>query len=47
VKVHATFAQPHQYSTGFDWVIVNGRPAVENGKPNGQTHGKVLRKKTD
>ena len=47
VKVHATFAQPHQYSTGFDWVIVNGKPAVAKGRPNGSTHGKVLRKKTD
>ena len=32
VEDKATFPDPHQYSEGFDIVIVNGRVAVENGK---------------
>jgi N-acyl-D-amino-acid deacylase len=32
VQDKATFAKPHQYSEGFDYVIVNGKIAVEEGK---------------
>ena len=31
VTDHATFADPHQYSDGFDYVIVNGTIAVAEG----------------
>ncbi len=47
VKQHATFADPHRASTGMDWVLVNGRAAVADGKPTGSTAGMVLRRKTD
>ena len=46
VKAHATFANPHQYSTGMDHVFVNGKHAVDDGKPTGGAHGRVLRKMT-
>jgi N-acyl-D-amino-acid deacylase len=43
VKQHNDFVNPHVYSTGMDYVFVNGKPALENGKPNGTLPGKVLR----
>lgn len=43
VEDKATFPDPHQYSEGFDIVIVNGRVAVENGKLTEARAGKVVR----
>ena len=34
---------PHGHPEGIDWVFVNGRPAVEDGKPTGTRAGIVLR----
>jgi N-acyl-D-amino-acid deacylase len=39
VSDHATFEQPHQYSTGFYYVLVNGQLVVENGKHTGARSG--------
>ena len=39
----ATFDKPHQYSKGFDLVLVNGAAVVEDGKPTGARPGKILR----
>ena len=47
VKQNNDFVNPHIYSTGMDYVFVNGRPALENGKPNGTLLGKVLRSLDD
>ena len=33
VQDHATYANPHQYSTGIDHVLVNGVPIVTHGRP--------------
>jgi N-acyl-D-amino-acid deacylase len=44
VQDKATFLQPHQYSEGFDLVLVNGQPVVENGKLTGARPGRVLRR---
>ena len=44
VKDLSTYDQPHQYSTGFDYVIVNGVITVDAGKHNGKRAGTVLRK---
>jgi len=44
VADRATFEAPHQYPVGIDWVIVNGRPAVEAGRFVGGRAGKVLRR---
>lgn len=41
----STYAKPHQYSTGFDYVLVNGAITVDNGKHNGTRAGTVLRLK--
>jgi len=38
----STFVQPHQYSKGFSWVIVNGQIVVENEKHLGTRSGKTL-----
>jgi N-acyl-D-amino-acid deacylase len=43
VKDKATYDRPHQYSEGFDYVIVNGKIAVENGKITDERGGVVLR----
>ncbi len=47
VKQNATFADPHQYSTGMEHVLVNGKPAISNGKVSESLHGRVLRKLED
>lgn len=44
VRDNATFDKPHQYASGFDWVVVNGRVAVEGGKLWPQRNGAVIRR---
>ena len=39
----ATFSNPHQYSQGLKFVIVNGVPVVESGKHTGRFSGMVLK----
>ncbi|HAC15341.1 MAG TPA: N-acyl-D-amino acid deacylase [Bacteroidetes bacterium] len=43
VMDHATFENPHQYSTGFDHVIINGILVQKDGAPTGARPGLVLR----
>ena len=43
VKDMATYENPAQYSRGIDWVLVNGKPVVEGGKPTNALPGQVLR----
>ena len=38
----ATFENPHQYSVGMKFVIVNGIIVVEEGKHNGNRPGKII-----
>ncbi len=38
----ATFSDPHQYATGFEYVFVNGRTVVEKGKINKALPGRLL-----
>jgi N-acyl-D-amino-acid deacylase len=38
----SSFEKPHQYSKGFQYVLVNGTLAVENGKHTGARTGKPL-----
>ena len=42
VQDMATFEDPHQYSKGFRYVIVNGKVEVENGTHTGVRNGVVL-----
>ena len=39
----ATFEQPHQYSAGFHYVLVNGQLVIEQGKHNGIKSGLTLK----
>ncbi len=45
VKDQSTFATPHQYSTGIEHVIVNGKVTINNGEHTGEVEGKILRRK--
>ncbi|MGV3719683.1 MAG: N-acyl-D-amino-acid deacylase family protein [Actinomycetota bacterium] len=38
----ATFEKPHQYATGVEYVLVNGKPVLEQGRPTGARPGIVL-----
>lgn len=38
----ATFEKPHQYATGFKYVLVNGKLAAANEKVTGERSGAVL-----
>lgn len=38
----ATFAEPHQYSEGIEYLLINGVPVVEHGEYNGQLAGRPL-----
>jgi len=40
---HATFAEPHQYSTGMVHVFVNGTQVLRDGEHTGATPGRVVR----
>lgn len=43
VQDKATYDKPHQYSEGFDYVLVNGRVAVDGGKLTEARSGQVIR----
>lgn len=45
VQDKATFANPHQYSEGFDYVLVNGVVMVEEGKLTSNQGGRILRRR--
>lgn len=45
VRARADFTDPHQLAEGFDYVIVNGQVAVDEGAFSQERFGKVLRKK--
>ncbi|HQU55773.1 MAG TPA: amidohydrolase family protein, partial [Saprospiraceae bacterium] len=40
---HATFEEPHQYSTGVIDVWVNGKQVVANGEHTGETPGRFVK----
>ncbi len=43
IKDHATFAHPHQYSTGVTHVLVNGVQVLKDGEHTGARPGRVVR----
>ena len=43
IQDHATFEQPHQYSTGMMHVFVNGEQVLEDGEHTGARPGRVVR----
>lgn len=40
----STYTDPFHYSVGIEYVIVNGKPTLDKGKPTGDRPGRVLRK---
>ncbi len=43
VTDRATFQDPHQYAEGIEYVVVNGRPILEEGRRSSDLPGQVLR----
>jgi len=43
IQDHATYAEPHQYSTGVSHVVVNGVLALEDGEPTAARPGRFVR----
>jgi N-acyl-D-amino-acid deacylase len=43
ISDHATFDQPHQYSTGVEHVFVNGVQVLKDGQHTGALPGRVVR----
>ncbi len=41
---HATFEKPHQYSTGVEYVLVNGKIVLDQGRHTGARPGIILRR---
>jgi N-acyl-D-amino-acid deacylase len=44
VEDKSTYARPHQYSVGFDFVLVNGKVAVDGGKLTSRRAGQTLKR---
>lgn len=42
IQDHSTYAKPDQYPTGIDYVLVNGKVVVDQGKHTGAKPGMVL-----
>ncbi|MDA2937694.1 D-aminoacylase [Acidobacteria bacterium AH-259-A15] len=42
IRDHATFENPHQYSTGVVHVLVNGQQVLKDGEHTGATPGRVI-----
>jgi N-acyl-D-amino-acid deacylase len=45
IREQATYVDPEKLSVGMRWVLVNGKLAVENGRPTGVMAGRGLRKR--
>jgi hypothetical protein len=39
---HATYEKPHQYATGVEYVVVNGRVVLDRGAHTGARPGTIL-----
>ncbi len=45
IREEATYSEPRKLASGMEWVIVNGVPAVQEGKATNALAGRVLRKR--
>jgi N-acyl-D-amino-acid deacylase len=43
IQDHATFQEPHQYSTGMEKVFVNGELVFDDGEHTGALPGQFVR----
>ncbi|HXV64857.1 MAG TPA: amidohydrolase family protein, partial [Vicinamibacteria bacterium] len=43
VADRATYTDPHQYSVGIRYVIINGTPVIQSGAFTGERPGRVIR----
>ncbi|BCS32096.1 N-acyl-D-amino-acid deacylase [Luteitalea sp. TBR-22] len=44
LRDEATYAEPHRHATGMSWVLVNGVPAIADGRSTGALAGVSLRR---
>ncbi len=44
IRDNATFEKPEQIASGIDYVFVNGRIAIDNGRYNGVLAGQILKR---
>ena len=42
IRDYATYMNPHQHSTGFRYVLINGAMVVDDGRPTGALPGRIL-----
>ena len=42
IQDRATFAEPHQYAEGVEYVLVNGTLVIDDGEHTGARPGRVL-----
>jgi len=47
VNDHSTYTKPHQFPSGIEYVLVNGRVVVERGKHTGALPGKAIFRKNN
>lgn len=45
MKTPTSISNPHQYSRGVDYLVINGKSVIEKGRWNGQLPGRVLKLK--
>jgi N-acyl-D-amino-acid deacylase len=43
IQDHAIYDKPHQFSTGIQYVIVNGVPVIMKGRHTGETPGRFIK----
>ena len=43
IQDYATFSKPHQFSTGVNHVIVNGKQVIKHGNHTGATPGRFIK----
>jgi len=43
IMTESSISQPHQYSKGVEYLIINGQIILDHGKWNGTLSGKVLK----
>ena len=43
LRINAAYEIPNRFSSGMDYVIINGTPVIEKGEYSGLRKGKVLR----